>query len=107
MEFSCPVQAQQRLTFALELIFNSVFCLAAGPKPLSTEWKLVLHLLVSSILSIPEGHPVAAYFFFLVFPLFLPSIFPSLTCFRIQFLRNPTNPSVYCMQDIPLFLDSV
>jgi len=34
MECSCPVQAQQRLTFALELIFNSVFCLAAGPKPL-------------------------------------------------------------------------
>jgi Sec-independent protein secretion pathway component TatC len=34
----------------------------------STECDLVLPLSISSILLFPEGHPVAAYFFFLVFP---------------------------------------
>ena len=45
---------------------------------------------MSRILSFPEGHPVAAYIFFLVFlshPSF-PLFFPSITCFRRQFLRK-------------------
>jgi len=33
----------------------------------STECDLVLPLQISSILSFPSGHPVAAYVFFLVF----------------------------------------
>ena len=36
-----------------------------------TECNLVLPLSISVILSFPEGHPVAAYVFFLIFPSFL------------------------------------
>jgi len=50
---------------------------------------LVLPISISSILSFLQGHPVDAYVFFLVFPpLILPSLFPSMTYFRRQFLRN-------------------
>jgi len=34
----------------------------------SKKCDLVLPLLISSILSFPQGHPVAAYFFFLLSP---------------------------------------
>jgi hypothetical protein len=54
----------------------------------STQCDLVLLLPIYCILYFPQGHPVAAYFFFLVFPPLLPPIFPSITCFRMQFLRN-------------------
>lgn len=39
-----------------------------------TECKLVLPLSISSILSFPEGHPIAAYVFFLIFPSLLSSV---------------------------------
>jgi hypothetical protein len=51
----------------------------------------VLPLPTSSTLSFPSGNPVASYVFFLVFPSLLsilPSIFPSITCFRKQFLHE-------------------
>jgi hypothetical protein len=55
----------------------------------STECALVL-LPISSILSCPEGHPVADYIFFLVFTSLLsfPPVFRSITCFRRQFLHK-------------------
>jgi hypothetical protein len=69
-----------------------VLCLATCPQLLP---KSVLHLVrplsISCILSSPQCHPSAAYFFFLVFasPLsFLPSIFLSITCFRRRFQRK-------------------
>ena len=56
----------------------------------STECGIVLLLPISRILSFPEGHPIAAYIFFLVFPslLSVPRFFPSITCFRRQFLHK-------------------
>jgi hypothetical protein len=45
----------------------------------STECDMVLSLSISSILSFPEGHPVAAYVFFFVFP--------SLISFLLSFLH--------------------
>ena len=45
----------------------------------------MLALSIYTFLSFPEVHPVAAYIFFLVFPSLLS--FPSITCFRRQFLR--------------------
>jgi hypothetical protein len=45
----------------------------------STECDLLRPLSFSSMLSFPYGHPAAAYVFFLVFPSFLPCIFPSVT----------------------------
>jgi hypothetical protein len=49
---------------------------SAVPQPLpkravSTECHLVLRVQISSILSFPQGHQVAAYLIFLVFPSFL------------------------------------
>jgi len=52
----------------------------------------VLPLLIYITLSFPGEHPVAAYIFFLFFPSFLSFVFPSITCFRRQFLCNVTNP---------------
>ena len=45
-------------------------------------------LSIYSILSFPEGYPVTACEFFPLIPPIPPSIFPSITCFRKQFLRN-------------------
>jgi hypothetical protein len=58
MECSCPVQTQQRLTFALELIFNSVVCLTAGPKPLP---KRVLHRVQAGASSFSFQHPLVSW----------------------------------------------
>jgi hypothetical protein len=54
----------------------------------STEWDPVLPLSIFSTLSFPLGHPVTAYVFFLILLSLLisPSLFPSVTCFRRQFL---------------------
>ena len=56
----------------------------------STVCDLVLPLSISSILSFPWGHTAAPCIFFLVFPSCLSFplsfIFPSVTCFRKQFL---------------------
>jgi hypothetical protein len=61
----------------------------------STECDLVLSLSISSSLSFLYNHSVAAYMFFFVFPaLILPSTFPSITCFRRQFLRKCDQSSV-------------
>jgi hypothetical protein len=54
----------------------------------STERHLVLPLSVSSVLSFPYGHPVAAYVVFLFFPSLLSSIYPSIKCFRKRFLHK-------------------
>jgi hypothetical protein len=43
---------------------------------------------ISSTLSLPKEHPVAAYVFILVSLSLLPSIFPSVTCIRRPFLRK-------------------
>jgi hypothetical protein len=73
-------------------IIHSAFCLRRvhrlSQSEFSTEYDLVLPLSISSILSFPECHPVAAYAFFLAFPSILPSTFTSVTSFRRQFLRN-------------------
>jgi len=69
------------LSYDRSIVFQSQF---------SIECALVLLLPISRIHSFPEGHPVAAYIFFLVF-LSLPSFplfFPSITCFRRQFLHK-------------------
>ena len=52
----------------------------------STQCDLVLPLSVCGTLSFPKGHPVAAHALFLL-PItsILPSLFPSITCFRRQF----------------------
>jgi hypothetical protein len=47
----------------------------------------VLSLSIYSTHSFPYGHLIAAYAFFLVFPL-LASMCPSVTCFRRRFLRK-------------------
>jgi hypothetical protein len=52
------------------------------------ECDVVLHIPISRILSFPQGHPVAVYSLFLVFPPLLPLIFPSVASFRKHFLRN-------------------
>ena len=49
-----------------------------------TECNLVLPLSISSILSFPEGHPVAAYAFFLIFPSIL-----SFLAFLLFIVFNP------------------
>ena len=55
-----------------------------------TECGIVLLLPISRIRSFPEVPPVAAYIFYLVFPslLSIPLFFPSITCFRRQFLHK-------------------
>ena len=70
----------------------------------STQCDLLLPRSTSSTLFSPYGHPVAAYVLLIVFPSIsvLPSIFPSITCFRRQFLRNMWQiylvlPTFYCM----------
>jgi hypothetical protein len=57
---------------------------------LSTHCDLMLPFSTPSNLSFPEGHPLAACIFFLVFPsrLSVLPIFPSIACFRRQFLRK-------------------
>ena len=55
-----------------------------------TQRYLVLLLSINSILSVPQGHPVVTYVFFLVFPS-LPSFplsFVQLSCIRRQSLRK-------------------
>jgi hypothetical protein len=56
----------------------------------SIECTLVLLLPISRIPYFPEGHQKAAYIFFLIFPSLLsfPLFFPSITCFRRQFLHK-------------------
>ena len=72
---------------------HSVVCLSTGPWPLPQP---VLDRLQSSfpfsifsILCFTEGHPEASYIFFLIFssPVVLHHVFPSITCFRRQFLH--------------------
>ena len=77
---------------ALSSCIHGTVSLATGPRPLPKRvfHDLALPLSISSILSFSQGHPVAAYVFFLVFtsPLPPPSMFPSIKCFRWQFLRT-------------------
>ena len=62
----------------------------------------IVLLPISRILSFPEGHPVAVYIFFLVFPPLLSFrlFFPSITCFRRQFLHKmwpSSEPSLFLL----------
>jgi hypothetical protein len=84
-------------------------CLGAQPlqKPfLSTECDELLHFSNSIILSFPQGRPLSAYIFFLVFPL----IFLSITRFRRQFLhkmrpiQSALLPFVICRTFLSSFL---
>ena len=77
----------------------------------STECGLVLLVSIYSILSFSEGHPVSSSCWRLLPVTFnLPSIFPSITCIRRQFLRNMWHiqlsflPFMVCRHS-PLFLD--
>ena len=55
----------------------------------SGEWDLVLPFQFPvPTHSLPCGHPVAIYVFFTVFSSLLPCVFPSVRCFRRQFLRK-------------------
>jgi hypothetical protein len=69
------------LSYDRSIVFRSQF---------SIECILVLLLPISRIPYFPEGHPKAAYIFFLIFPslLFFPLFFPSILCFRRQFLHK-------------------
>jgi hypothetical protein len=51
---------------------------------------VLLPFSISSILSFPQGFPVAAYVFFIVFPSLVsfPLFFLQKTCFRWQFIRK-------------------
>lgn len=93
----------------------SVVCLMNGPQPLpsrflhSTENDLVLPLSFYTIVSFSQCHLVTVYVFFL-YPLhfILHSIFPTITCFIRQFVRNPVcPPSFYFVWDIPFLLHSL
>jgi hypothetical protein len=53
--------------------------IASSLSEFSTQCDLVLPVSISTILSFPQGHPVAAYVFFLVFP--------SLLSFLLSFLQ--------------------
>jgi len=71
------------------------------------ECERVPPLSIYSILSFPQGHPVAGYVSFLVFPPLFAPIFPSMTCFRMQFIRKTwTIQSTFLVftvcRDIPL-----
>jgi len=55
----------------LPLLILYVFCLTTGPQPLPKRVRhcdLVLPFQFSRIFLFPQGHSVASYFFFLVFP---------------------------------------
>jgi hypothetical protein len=56
----------------INLFIHSIVSLTTGPQPhpkrVLHKRDLVLPLSISNILTLPYGHPVAAYFFFLVFP---------------------------------------
>jgi len=62
----------------------------ASAKARSPQCGIVLLLPISRILAFPEGHTVAAYIFFLIFPSLLsfPLFFPSISCSRRQFLHK-------------------
>ena len=74
---SCDWESVQTLYFTH--FFHSLGCLTTGPYPLP---KRVLHKVQSSNLSVLQGHPIAAYIFFLVF-LSLLSFFLSLLQQRV------------------------
>jgi hypothetical protein len=65
-----------------------------------TECDLVPSLSISSIISFPQVLPVVAYVFFIVFAslLSLPSIFPSVRCFRRQFVNTDDYVSYFLMK---------
>ena len=78
------------ITYLNYLISFNPCCITTGPQPLP---KSVLHTVRSSASSfnlqypiLAQGHSVAAYHFYFVFPSLLPSIVPSKTYFRKQFL---------------------
>jgi hypothetical protein len=64
--------------------------IASSKTEFSTECDLVLPVSISSIFSFPKVHPVAAYVFFLVFPLLLSFLLSVLQwyVFIRQFLRK-------------------
>ena len=66
----------------------STTCLQPLPKQVLHRLPVIqcLPLSIYSILSLPQGHPAAAYiFFFLVFPSLLCFLLSFLACFRTQF----------------------
>jgi len=73
---------------------------------ISTECKLVFPLLISSTLSLPCGHPVTAYVFFIVGA--VTSNLSSM-CFRSQFLRKmwPIHLAFFLVIVCMLFLSSL
>jgi hypothetical protein len=66
-------------SFIMQSILRKVHCLFQSE--FFTECNLVLTVSVSSIVSFPECHPVAAYVFVLVFPPHF--IFPSVTQYSV------------------------
>ena len=68
--------------FALPSLSTAFHC------QFSTQCHLLLRLPISNVLPLPEHNALAAYIFFLVFPSIFPYTFPSITCFRRQFLRQ-------------------
>ena len=114
--FSCPYSSRGALnvcsktfvsqtfrTLVPSFIFHSAVSLTPSPLPLP---KPVLHTVRSSASSFNFQYhllslslPVAAYVFLLIFPSLLPSIFPSVPCFRRQFL-----PKFWPIQLALLFL---
>ena len=74
-------------------LLNNVLCHRTDPLPFqiefSTQCDLVLPLSTFNILSFTQGHQVAAYVFFLFFPSLLSFlVFPSIACFRRQFIHK-------------------
>ena len=91
----------------LQYVLRQVHRLFQSPFPM--ECDLVLPLSIFSNLYFPWGYPVAAYGFFFVFPLFvLASIFPSITCFRRQFLSKMWPSQLPCLLIVyRIFLSSM
>jgi hypothetical protein len=80
---------------------------------LSTYCELVIRLSTSSILLLPSGHRVAAYVFFILYPVTStpPSKFPSITCCNGSYYARCAYPvslllPFYCLWGNP-FLSSM
>ena len=83
-EMSCSTW--QVLVFVSQSALRQTHSFLQGE--LCTECDLVLHLTVSGTHSLPQGHQVAAYVFFLVFP--------SLMVFVLSFLLQRVVDGSYC-----------
>ena len=75
----------------------------------TTRYDLVFPFMISTTLSLPQGHPVASYIFFVCFPSLLSSLsFSNLSqqAPPTQDVTNPVSLTCFsCLQDIRLLLD--